>query len=65
MTKHIIDNPDQPDDGERLKRFTELERKSGDPAQSAHVKSLHRQPKTPEEDPRAEEYARIERGKEA
>ncbi|MCL5775398.1 hypothetical protein M1105_00100 [Limibaculum sp. FT325] len=61
MTKHIIDKPKKRDEGARAKAYTKIERETGDPAESEHVKAMHRQTRTRDDGHRAAEFTKIER----
>lgn len=64
MSRHAADKPRTAETGERLKRYTEIEREAGGPR--AQTKELQRRPKEGRDDGRrAQEYVRIERGKSA
>lgn len=64
MAKHVADKPRTPETGERLKRYTEIEREGGGP--SPQAKALQQRPRGDrDEGARAKEFVRIERGKEA
>lgn len=62
MAKHVADKPRTPPKGERLKRYTEIEREEGGPHEQ--TKELQQRPKGERDDTRrTKEYLRIERGK--
>lgn len=63
MPKHIADKRSA-ETGERLKRFTEIERDEAGPR--AQTKDLQQRPRGERDDgARAKEYVRIERGNKA
>jgi hypothetical protein len=64
MSRHAADKPRTPETGARLKRYTEIERETGGP--SRQTAELQRRAHAPRDDGRrAQEFVRIERGREA
>lgn len=63
MTRHLIDDRDEPRDGSELQRFAKL-RADDDGAGAPALEPLRRQPRMADRS-RAQRYARIQRGHEA
>jgi hypothetical protein len=61
MAKHAADKPKTPQKGGRLKHYTEIEREAGGPR--PQTEALQKRPRTRDDGHRAQEFARIERGK--
>ncbi len=61
MAKHVADKPQAPEQGGRLKRYTEIERDEGAHEQT---EKLQKRPKGERDDARrTKEFLRIDRGK--
>ena len=62
MSRHIADKR-TPSDGGRVRHFTEIERRAGEEGSHPSTEAVHRRPSDPPQDNRrAAEFVRIERG---